>query len=488
LSEAGAGLAKERGALSEESELDRPGRFKDQVATMLGRPTTDIHGDPFYLPHTIEPAKGSSPFQMVGGGKAETRVPGSMKQNLGELFAAGKIDFDHDILGPEFGRRVKWLKFYSIHQALKRGAVRMTWDELHRADPTGKPPPGWDYLRTSVPRRESHVLQEKITRLEKAQARNPSDTRAAQLKKLYAQHAPLILGEKEDKFVGMAKQKIPASVRGEAPEGGSRLASLIPNPEDLQESALSDGFTTQHAHEAYQDESKNFYLVPKSGAKAATGEFTRMSDFMYKFGRQPVRIWRSLLLGLRPAFLVNNLIGNNLMYAFKVGGNRKAGMDLFRAYHETLGGRAARKLIDDPSTPPELRADVIREFYPEQQTAGTFGGTQLPADEAKCLAGTQTTPSHAVTNASGALPQRTARVAEEAPRRALVKQYIRQSPEFKAVYNSLPRDTRSFETAARALHEGKGGVAYQRMISDQVDRALGNYTQLNPFERNVLRN
>ena len=486
LSGAGAELLKRKDALSLESEQDRPGRFKAQASEILGRPVQDVHGDPFYLPHTTEPTKGTSPFQMVGGGRAEPRALGTTKQNLGSLFAAGKLDLSSDVLGPEFLRRVKWLKFHSIHQALKRSSVRITWDELHRADPSGKPPPGWDFLRTSVPQRESQRLLTKITRLEKAQERNPSATRAAAIQKAYADRAPLILGDKEDAYVGMVKQKIPHSIKGEAP--GSKLSALIPNPEDLQASALSEGFTTQHLHEALQDESKNFYLVPKSTSKAATGEFTRMSDFMYRFGRQPVRIWRSLLLGLRPAFLVNNLIGNNLMYAFKVGGQRKAGLDLFRAYYETLGPKAARKLVDDSSTPVELKQDILREFYPEQMSAGTMGHTQLPVDETGPLRGVPTTLSRGFEKTTAALPHFTARVAEEAPRRALLKQFIRNSPEFKQVYSSMPRETRSFETAARQLHEGKGGARYQRLISDQVDRAIGNYTHLTVFERSVLRN
>ena len=484
LSESGAGLYERKGMLSAESKADRPGRFKEQVAQVIGRPTTDLHGDPFYIPHTIEPARGSSPMQMVGGGKAEPLRPGTTKQNLGELFAAGKLDLHNDILGPEFSRRVKWLKFHAIHQGLKRGAIRLTWDDLHR-DYGGRAPKGYVFMRTSVPQRASQKLLSEINRLEKIKEKRPSTKIDARLKDLYARRAEHFLGE--DPYVGFTKQKIPFSIRA---EGQTPLHELIPDPQAVERSPLAEhGFTTDNPRDpnVLQDESKRFYLVPKSTAKAATGEFTRMSDFMYRFGRQPVRVWRALILGLRPAFLVNNLIGNNLMYGMRVGGTRGAGRDLFRAFYETIGARRARKLLDDGSTPPELKDDVLREFYPEQHQQGTFGYTQSPATEAGPLRGATTKLGRGWAKGTGFLPHITSILAEEAPRRALLTNTIRRSPEFRAVYRSLPRETRNFDTAARLLHEGKGGREFQRLISDQVDRAIGNYTHLNPFERNVMR-
>jgi hypothetical protein len=89
---------------------------------------------------------------------------------------------------------------------------------------------------------------------------------------------------------------------------------------------------------------------------------------------------------------------------------------------------------------------------------------------------------------TGAIPRLTSKIAEEYPRRALVRHYIRHSPEFKAVYESMPKQTRTFEAAARLIHEGKGGAQFQRVISKQVDHALGNYLHMSPVERGVLRN
>jgi hypothetical protein len=445
LSAAGAELLKSRGRLSAESELDRPGRFKAQVEASLGHPIDSLHGDPYYMPHTLDSAfrRGSHPYEQVGGGKAEPKELGSTRQNQGELFSQGKLDLHNDVLGAEFLRRVKWLKFWEIHEGLKRGAVRMTWEELHSVY-GGRAPVGHDFLRTSVP----HI--------------DPKTGKAT-----------------------MRKQKIQPSIRGEGKQKLVYDPSQIPDPTDLQTSALSKGFTTDDLALAAKDNAGRYYIVPKATARAATGEFTRMNDFMYRWVRQPLRIWRALLLGLRPAFLVNNLIGNSLMYTMKTGG-KGAVRDLFMAMRESHGDQIAKRLLDDPSTPRDVRLDLYREFFPEQMS-GTMGLTQSPSTEG-LLRGATSAVGKGFEKATGALPTLTSKIAEEGFRRGLIRNFIRNSPEFRAVYESMPRETRSFETAARKLLSGKGGERYQRLVSEQVDRSLGNYTRLSPLERNGLRN
>jgi hypothetical protein len=489
VSEEGAGLYKLKGVLSEESEKDRPGRFRDMVAGELGRSPEDVqlHGDPFYVPHQREPVKGSGAMQSVGGGKAEPRLLGTAKQNQGELFSRGLLDLHNDVLGPEFNRRVKWLKFWGIHQALKRGAVRISYDKL-MSEYDGKAPKGYTFLRTSVPQRESQQLAAQITRMERLQADSHSVVRAAKLDRAHARLSDLISGEQADNFIGFRKQKIPYAVRG---EGTTPLKNLIPDADDLHDSALSDGFTTDSLKDAHRDESQNFYLVPNRTARAATGEFTRSSAPLHWINKYPLRVWRSLLLGLRPAFLVNNVVGNSMMYAMKIGG-KGAIRDLFGVMREMKGDKVARRLLLDKSTPPEMRAELegqlspIREHFPEQGQQATFGFSQTPATQ-----GLRSYPGkagRAFNKTTGALPHLTAKVAEQYPREALVRNFIRRSPEFKAVWKQLPSETRSFNDAAGQLLKGKGGAEFQQRISEQVDRSLGNYTHLGPFERNVMRN
>jgi len=190
------------------------------------------------------------------------------------------------------------------------------------------------------------------------------------------------------------------------------------------------------------------------------------------------------VLGLRVGFLTNNLVGNSVMYAVKTGGNG-ALRHLFMAIREAHGNDVARKVLDSSATPPKLRADLTKEFFPEQ-VSGTFGRTQSPSTSQFHTAGQGI--SEAYRKVTSPIPRLTSKVAEEYPRRALVRYYIQNSPEFRQVYRALPKQTRTFESAARQILEGKGGPAYQRYISKQVNQALGDYLHLGPAERNVLRN
>jgi hypothetical protein len=428
LSREGEALMVKERRLNPDLADARPGLTKRQVSESLGRPAKEITGQPYYFPHTLEPVKPSSPLAATGGGKGVPRVPGTMKRSTGALSLYGNMHLRGDVLGPEFLRRVVHVKYNEIHNALRRGAVRATGEEI-RQRWGGKLPPGWEYVRQN------------------------------------------------------ASTRIPPTLRGEGTER-IPLDQLVPNAEDLHNSALSEGFTTPNQAEAHTSGGR-YYVVPKTTSRAATGEFTRSSGAVRNFVKKPLTVWRAAVLGLRPGFLTNNLVGNSLMYAAKTGG--QGGLrSLFHAIYETHGPRVAQKALDNAATPPKLRADLTKEFFPEQ-VRGTFGLTQSPATSATHIAAGRKVAETGRT-ITGAIPRLTSKVAEEYPRRALVHHYIRHSPEFRNVYQSLPKQTRSFEQAARQVLEGKGGADYQRFISKQVNQALGDYLNLSPVERGVLRN
>jgi len=495
----GAEELKAGGKLSLESEYSRPGRFKVQASEALGRQVRPITGDPYYFPHTTEPVRGSHPFQSVGGGKAPPRAPGTTRQNRGILFSLGKVGLRKDVLGPEYLRRVKWNKFQEIHNALREAAPRFTYDEIMGME-GGKIPKGWEYVRPDASHRVPFSIR----------------------------------GEGEGRLGGEAHHaEIPTS---------QDLVRLIEDPENLQRSELvKRGMTTGDIEQARHADGK-YYIVPTRTARAATGEFTRMGSFAYWFNRYPVKIWRALLLGTRPGFLVNNMIGNSLMYAVRTGGTG-ALRDFVLSVAEHHGWKTAKELIDDPVTPPALRKQLTAEadqalsgggdflpvpyeppgaqlsraagrglehgpdlgfserdvtpgpqpvapppdlsfyqrHYPEQmEHFGSFGYTQTPEGFGGRI-------GHGFGKVTGAIPHLTAYAAEGNIRRALIRNYVRRSPEFRAVYRSLPKETRSFENAAEQLHSGEGGLAFQRRISREVDRSLGQYRHMNGVEQNLLR-
>src|SRR4029077_1433748 len=130
-------------------------------------------------------------------------------------------------------------------------------------------------------------------------------------------------------------------------------------------------------------------------------EFTRSSNFVHHWVNNPLKIWRALVLGTRVGFLTNNLVGNSLMYAVKTGG-QGALRDLFGAVMETHGRETALKLLKNQATPPGLRNDLYKEFFPEQ-IGGTFGRTQSPSTSPLHAAGGKAAEGFRA--ATGAIPR-----------------------------------------------------------------------------------
>ena len=102
-----------------------------------------------------------------------------------------------------------------------------------------------------------------------------------------------------------------------------------------------------------------------------------------------------------------------------------------------------KALLDDKRLPPPLRQRFIDEFFPEQGTAGTFGGTQRAAPKAlqklpegRVKRGAAETVRKAAPLTTGVLPA-TQAAAETVPRRALVGALCPQAPR---VQEGLPGD------------------------------------------------
>ena len=520
-------LLKVMGKLTDDIEQNRVGLAKRHAEAILGRPVQALHNEPYYLPHTHlseDVQKGSSPFGSVGGGKADPKLPGSVRKNRGTLFTQGKVAYGKNAAGLEYLRRVKLITHSERHQALLDGALRHSYDEIN-AMPGGTLPKGFTYIRPKASSKIPYTI-----RPEGDVGLHPGEAEA---------------GASANGAATAEEQAAQRLAMG-APTS-TELARLIPDPGDLHNSDLiAKGLTSDDIRDVAPDENGHYHITPKQTVKAAVGEFTRQGDLLYLFNKYPVKIWRALLLGTRPGFLTNNMVGNGLMYGVKVGGTG-ALRDFVMAVAEHHGWKEAKQLLDDPATPAVLRRQLSPELtrlrlseggklvpseargstvaqapsraveragfgaqeigdepvprqpiapspklsfydrnYPEQSSQhGTFL-TQVPGQES-AVRQFPGKAGRAARTATSAIPKVTAYAAEGTLRRALIRNYTRRSPEFKAVYNALPKEERSFLNAAEKLHKGQGGIAFQRMVSKEVDRSLGNYTRLNSTERNVLR-
>lgn len=226
----------------------------------------------------------------------------------------------------------------------------------------------------------------------------------------------------------------------------------------LDEDALGpESLTTKAASEA---ETRGGYLlaVPESMAKRAAGEFLQSSKAVRWFLKKPVAVWRALVLNLRPAWLVNNIVGNHLLYAVKY-----AGPNGLRSYARAV--KAVGKETD------EFRK-LMEDVFPEQ-IEGTFIQTQRPGRFGR-----------AQNIASGGLAPLD-RGTEGVLRRAATETELRKHPAVRARLKTMRGERQAFERAARKALDDDPLLA--REVSDRVNGALGNFLDMSPTEQSVLR-
>ncbi|MBI3936422.1 MAG: hypothetical protein HY323_05550 [Betaproteobacteria bacterium] len=369
--------------------------------------------EPFYAPdRMVAEYVGNPALARQGGGLGVPKVPGSTRKTRAVLAQTGRLALEPDLLGPEFLRTVKYGLYEDLHDALMASAERV---------PKGAPlRKGWVYVRRKV-------------------GRSPEKIPYTQQK----------LGEFE-----------------------RDLERLLPDLDD--DTALIQSLAGESGEILEQG---GFYLaVPRRFAKELTGEFNRASSATRKIWEVPTTVWRALILGTRPAFLVNNLVGNNLLYALKF-----AGRDGLAAYLDALrttkGGQGLAKLLRSDSTRGLIDDEFMREFFPEQ-VEGVFGLTQMPGIRSPNI-------RRSVRAGRVGIIPATQAVAEGTLRRAGVTAALRRSPAVKARLRAMPKETRSLKEAARK--ELADNPALARQVSDKVNDALGNYLNMSPVERDVLR-
>lgn len=418
--------------------LPRAERYRATISEQLGREAQSLHGQPYYLPDLTTPPKRTSPLAGTGGGVGLVKTPGTARLNEQVNATLGRIDFTNDLLGPEFIRRVHARVHNAVYNALRDSSLRLTADELSAiTDSRGRLPKGWEYLRAPV--------VGKTTGAVRAQRISPSRLEP-----------------------------------GETAMTPKALRDLIPDPADMSKSKLTDHLGTTIREKAFHD-GQFYYVAPSKTIKSAAGQFAQSSPAVRMFIEKPLTVWRALVLGLRPGFLVNNVVGNNLLYAVATMGTGGLRAYLHALQESGVGKPVLRRLIGQDYVPRGISTQLMEEFFPEQ-IHGTFGRTQAPTE------GTVRGKAARIGHKAGAgIIPLTSSVAETLPRRALVENMIRRSPEFKKVYKAVPREARDFNQIARKVLTDRG-EEYQRLISEQVNNALGDYVSLGAAERNVVRN
>lgn len=224
-------------------------------------------------------------------------------------------------------------------------------------------------------------------------------------------------------------------------------------------------FTTRHVGDDIATDGDFYLAVPTAYSRALRGEFTRASTFVRFMNAKPLRVWRAMVLGLRPAWLVNNIVGNTLMYI--MGSN-----DL----------RAITSLMDSMKRlAPKHQWDDFDRILQKKFTvseSGTFIGTQFPHLRAKVL------PARIAQGIVSFLPK-IDKVWDQSLRRAMIRTELKKNPQIIARAKAMKLENRDFWKAA--IDELDANPDLVKQIEGKVHDVLGNFENLSQFERTTVR-
>lgn len=237
--------------------------------------------------------------------------------------------------------------------------------------------------------------------------------------------------------------------------------------------AFGHNFTTKDAGKAARQGDK-LLIVPTHTAQKLGIEAQRSSVALEYIWRKPTKVWRTMLLGLSPRFLVNNAVGN---YWMSMMASNPA--KFMRGYTDAL-----RQMYGDQQVARELgKMDkfAAQQFHWHQrffanQLTNTIGDAweSIPTWERNRLTKKATAGLYPITHG----------LSDRFLRRALINAHVREIPEVRRM---MKEDGLDFNTAAeRYLLEdtAAGGLAIQR-ISERMNDILGDYHSLSSAERKV---
>ena len=403
-----------RGAKFDAGELV-PAAGYASVHDMIAQAKTDLAAagrpEPKYLPDVA--AASNVKVRYGGSGGALQKLPGETKQNQAVLFQTGRLVQDPSLLTGSYLHAVRYAHYTDLHNRIMGHA---------QALPAGDTlPQGWEYVRRPARPFQATVDQTAQT-------------------------------------IGKTPERIPHTAQTQ--QAFDQWAAHHLQGADPGEFMREGSFTSADRTQAMTDKG-NYLIVPKAFSRQVKGEFVRTNNAIYLFNKYPVRVWRALVLNLRPAWLVNNVVGNTLMYAM---------------HNSNTGGAAA--LLDSFKRMFPHKADQfdkIMEQHFSGQMSGTFIGTQRPTNVLGGAKGKLVAATDVLANFD--------KKYEQTLRRAAVKNTLRRNPAVRATVKELG-DTGKWHAVEEALRRNPAIAA---QVEDKVNATLGNFTHMTGFERNVLR-
>lgn len=221
-------------------------------------------------------------------------------------------------------------------------------------------------------------------------------------------------------------------------------------------------FTTSDLSKAaLQKGGKEVLIVPDRALRAYGTEAANSASFLRKLYDKPTKVWRAAVLNLRPAYVVNNAVGNTFMFMMNHGDT--TGM---RAWVDSVKQIKGAKYID--------RLDVaggktrwMEKHFPDE-VGNTFGGS-VTNDFQK--------PGVANRLGRGVMPLNIK--MEQMFRRTLINSEMRRMPEVK----SLMKKGHTFDQAAEKVLKGNPGA--RARVLEHAHNTLGDYNAMSKVDRHI---
>jgi hypothetical protein len=224
------------------------------------------------------------------------------------------------------------------------------------------------------------------------------------------------------------------------------------------------------------------YIVPLHTVEKMQREAVFSSRALKELYQRPTTIWKTIMLGWRPAFLVNNFVGNHFMYLMDqgIGSGTRGYVDALRQVHSE---KAVKRSLQKGS---ELRAAVgAREFHGDaiqrwfrDQLGNTLTNNVLDVTTKRAMTGRiqgiARTGLFSATNA----------VADQFVRRATINNMLRSLPEVQA---EMKKGFSLNKAIDRAMAQDglRGGGRLRQMVSEQVMDVMGDYHSYTKAERAI---
>jgi len=241
--------------------------------------------------------------------------------------------------------------------------------------------------------------------------------------------------------------------------------------------------------------------VPAAFAKRYQANFASTGKMMRLFWDKPLDVWRAMTLNLRPAWMVNNLVGNAAQYALRYAGVNGAEAYLRALLTTERGESKVLQIRNFTMRIPTLRRKygrIFGELFPEvhgtglysthmAQTRGGVYQSTIDAATATKAARALSTPAKVVKAAVTAIPKGITaferHFAEAVPREAAMMN------ELRPVIQKLGLANQSWEDALRAIanHDIEQGTHYGELATDRMLDYMGDFNAMNATERRIIK-